>query len=81
VPADLQRLIGEMASANRTWGEERIVSELLLKLGADVASDSATLYANGRPASRWRAVRAVEHLCSQTSIDATRTAFSVTTGS
>jgi hypothetical protein len=26
VPADLQRLIGEMASANRTWGEERIAS-------------------------------------------------------
>jgi putative transposase len=33
VPADVRRLIGEMASANRTWGEERIASELLLKLG------------------------------------------------
>ena len=38
VPADLQRLIGEMASANRTWGEERIASELLLKLGVRVSA-------------------------------------------
>src|SRR3989449_11458034 len=33
LPADLQRLIAAMAAANRTWGEERIASELLLKLG------------------------------------------------
>jgi hypothetical protein len=33
LPADLQRLIAEMAAANRSWGEERIASELLLKLG------------------------------------------------
>ena len=32
MPAYLQRLISEMASANRSWGEERIASELLLKL-------------------------------------------------
>ena len=33
VSAGVWRLIGEMAAANRTWGEERIASELLLKLG------------------------------------------------
>jgi putative transposase len=36
VPADLQRLIAEMARANRSWGEERIASELLLNLGIRV---------------------------------------------
>lgn len=33
IPADLQRLIAEMAAANRTWGDERIAAELRLKLG------------------------------------------------
>jgi hypothetical protein len=33
LPADLRRLIGRMATANPTWGEERITAELLLKLG------------------------------------------------
>jgi putative transposase len=37
LPADLQRLIADMATANRAWGEERIVSELLLKLGIRVS--------------------------------------------
>ena len=37
VPADLQRLIAVMATANRTWGEERIAAELLLKLGIRVS--------------------------------------------
>jgi putative transposase len=32
IPADLQRLIAEMATANRTWGEERIAAELRVKL-------------------------------------------------
>jgi hypothetical protein len=32
VPARVQQLIAEMAAANRTWGEERIASELLVKL-------------------------------------------------
>jgi len=31
LPGGLQRLIGDMATANCTWGEERIASELLLK--------------------------------------------------
>jgi putative transposase len=37
VPADLRRLIGGMAAATRTWGEERIAAELLLKLGIRVS--------------------------------------------
>jgi hypothetical protein len=28
IPTELQRLIAEMAVANRTWGEERIAAEL-----------------------------------------------------
>jgi putative transposase len=32
LPADVQGLIADMAAANRTWGEERIAAELLLKL-------------------------------------------------
>jgi len=34
LPADLRHLIAEMASANRTWGEKRIASELLVKLAS-----------------------------------------------
>jgi hypothetical protein len=37
LPAHLQELIGEMTHANRTWGEERIAVELLLKLGISVS--------------------------------------------
>jgi putative transposase len=33
IPADLRRLIATIATANRTWGEERIAAELLVKLG------------------------------------------------
>src|SRR5262249_34026179 len=33
LPADMRQVIAEMAAANRTWGEERIASELLVRLG------------------------------------------------
>jgi putative transposase len=33
LPSDLRQLIRDVATANRTWGEERIAAELLLKLG------------------------------------------------
>src|SRR5216683_6655016 len=50
LPADLQRLIAEMAAANRTWGEERIASELLLKLGIRVSPRTVRRYmASGAP--------------------------------
>ena len=44
LPADLRRLIAEMASANRTWGEKRIASELLVKLGIHVSAPTARRY-------------------------------------
>jgi len=44
VPVDLRRLIGDMALANRTWGEERIASELLLKLGIRVSPRTVRRY-------------------------------------
>jgi putative transposase len=37
IPRELQRLIADMARANRTWGEERIAAELRLKLGLMVS--------------------------------------------
>src|SRR5215813_6868277 len=45
VPADLQKLIVEMATNNPTWGEERIADELLLKnRSSNFSSDDSTLY-------------------------------------
>jgi putative transposase len=44
VPADVRRLNGEMAAANRTWGEERIAAELLLKLGIRVSPRTVRRY-------------------------------------
>jgi transposase InsO family protein len=44
LPADLRRLIAEMASANRTWGEKRIASELLVKLGIHVSPRTVRRY-------------------------------------
>src|SRR6195256_3940604 len=44
LPADLQQLIADMAAANRTWGEERIASELLLKLGIRVSPRTVRRY-------------------------------------
>jgi transposase InsO family protein len=41
---DLQRLIADMAAANCTWGEERIASELLLKLGIRVSPRTVRRY-------------------------------------
>ena len=44
IPAELRQLIGEMANASRTWGEERIASELLLKLGIRVSPRTVRRY-------------------------------------
>jgi putative transposase len=61
VPPDLQRLIGDMARANRSWGEERIASELLLKLGIRVSPRTVRRYmpprvapGGGGPSQTWR---------------------------
>jgi hypothetical protein len=37
IPLERQQLIADMARANRTWGEERIAVELLLKLGISLS--------------------------------------------
>jgi hypothetical protein len=49
IPADVQRLIATMAAANRTWGEERIANELLLKLGLKVSPRTVRRYMRPRP--------------------------------
>ena len=44
VPMAVQRLIAEMATANRTWGEERIAAELLVKLGIRLSPRTVRRY-------------------------------------
>ena len=44
IPVSLQDLIADMARANRTWGEERIAAELLLKLGVAVSPRTVRRY-------------------------------------
>jgi len=38
IPAELRALIRRLAKENPLWGEERIASELMLKLGAGLAA-------------------------------------------
>src|SRR5688572_18253231 len=52
IPADLQRLIAEMATANCTWGEERIAAELRLTLGLTVSPRTVRRYMPPRPRTR-----------------------------
>jgi transposase InsO family protein len=49
IAADLQRLIATMAAANRTWGEERIANELLVKLGIRLSPRTVRPYMPSRP--------------------------------
>src|SRR4051794_22151010 len=44
ISRDVQRLIATMAVANRTWGEERIANELLLKLGIRLSPRTVRRY-------------------------------------
>jgi putative transposase len=44
VPAEVRQLIADMAAANRTWGEERIASELLVKLGVRMSPRTVRRY-------------------------------------
>jgi transposase InsO family protein len=50
IPVYLQDLIADMARANRTWGEERIAAELLLKMGVAVSPRTVRRYMR-RPVS------------------------------
>jgi transposase InsO family protein len=49
IPVDVQRLIATMAAWNRTWGEERIANELLVKLGIRVSPRTVRRYMPSRP--------------------------------
>jgi putative transposase len=49
ISPNVQRLIATMAAANRTWGEERIANELLLKLGIQVSPRTVRRYMPPRP--------------------------------
>jgi len=49
IPANVQRLIATMAASNRTWGEERIANELLVKLGIRVSPRTVRRYMPARP--------------------------------
>jgi putative transposase len=44
VPAELRKLIIEMATSNPTWGEERIADELLLKIGIRISPRTVRRY-------------------------------------
>jgi len=54
IPANLRHLIAQMATANRTWGEERIAAELLVKLGIQVSPRTVRRYMPSRPTPRSR---------------------------
>jgi putative transposase len=63
IPAELQRLIRQMARDNLTWGQQRMANELRLKLGLQVSPRTVRKYMSTRfdrapgqrvPAQRWR---------------------------
>ena len=59
IPMDLRKLIGDMATNNPTWGEERISDELLLKLGIQISPRTVRRYmplpleGQETPTQRW----------------------------
>src|SRR5207247_5244530 len=44
IPADLRKLIMEMATNNPTWGQKRIANELLLKIGIQISPRTVRSY-------------------------------------
>jgi hypothetical protein len=62
IPANVQRLIATMATANRTWGEERIAAELLVKLGIRVSPRTVRRYMPVAPAASAAGDASLEHL-------------------
>jgi len=55
IPGELRALIRRMATENPLWGEERVASELLLKLGLRVSPRTVRKYMPKRPPGRPRA--------------------------
>jgi putative transposase len=49
ITVELRQLIATMATANRTWGEERIAAELLVKLGIRVSPRTVRRYMPAKP--------------------------------
>jgi hypothetical protein len=49
IPAELRALIRRMAKENPLWGEERVASELMLKLGMRVSPRTVRKYMPKRP--------------------------------
>jgi len=49
IPADLQKLIAEMAVNDPIWGEERIADELLLKIGIRISPRTIRRYMSAKP--------------------------------
>ena len=58
IPADLRGLIAAMAAENRTWGEERIAAELLVKLGIRISPRTVRRYLPSRPPRASRGTQA-----------------------
>ena len=58
IPAELRALIATMAAANRTWGEDRIAAELLVKLGIRVSPRTVRRYMPSRPPRAGRGTQA-----------------------
>jgi putative transposase len=58
IPAELRALIATTAAANRTWGEERIAAELLVKLGIRVSPRTVRWYLPSRPPRASRGTQA-----------------------
>ena len=66
ISKDLQRLIVSMAQANPTWGEERIASELLFKLGLAVSPRTVgRLHPDSASAARRAAGPALGDVCAE----------------
>src|SRR2546428_8582112 len=65
LPVDLRQVIAEMAAANRIWGEERIASELLLKLGIRVSPRTVRRYTPSGRIQEQARLAGVELLCAQ----------------
>jgi len=49
IPADLQKLIAEMAVNDPIWGQERIADELLLKIGIRISPRTIRRYMPAKP--------------------------------
>ena len=57
IPEELRELIVRMAEENPTWGQERIASELLLKLGIRLSPRTVAKYLPSRPRGSGRRPR------------------------